>query len=118
MNESSPQSADGILISGLAAVEIKRLMEAKELPETAGVRVGVRGGGCSGYTYTLDFDYKPAEGDLIFDQQGVRVFCDPKALSYLEGTTLDFTDGLMGKGFQFKNPKATGTCGCGESFSV
>ena len=101
-----------------AIAEIRRLMAANTLPETAGVRVGVRGGGCSGFSYNLNFDFKPASDDEIIEQDGVRIFCDPKSLTYLRGTVLQYTDGLQGRGFQFVNPNATGTCGCGESFSV
>jgi iron-sulfur cluster assembly protein len=101
-----------------AIEEVKRLMSEDEQPATAGVRVGVKGGGCSGFTYTLNFDVAPADGDEIFEFDGVRLFCDPKSLLYLNGTVLDYTDGLQGRGFQFQNPNASGSCGCGESFSV
>ncbi|MGB0952377.1 MAG: HesB/IscA family protein [Planctomycetota bacterium] len=105
-------------MSDSAIAEVKRLLAEDEQPATAGVRVGIKGGGCSGFTYTLNFDPAPAEGDEIFDFDGVRLFCDPKSLLYLNGTVLDYTDGLQGRGFQFQNPNATGSCGCGESFSV
>ncbi len=108
----------GLVMSEAAVKEIKRLIVQHELPESAGVRVGIKGGGCSGFTYTLNFDQKPAEGDVILEQDGVRLFCDPKSLLYLRGTTLDYSEGLQGRGFQFKNPNAKSTCGCGESFSV
>ncbi|KAA3612832.1 MAG: iron-sulfur cluster assembly accessory protein [Planctomycetota bacterium] len=107
-----------ISITEKAVEEIQRLMKQQELPQTAGVRVGVKGGGCSGFSYSLNFDLNQAESDLVFEDQGVRIFCDPKSHLYLQGTTLDFTDGLNGKGFQFVNPNASNTCGCGESFSV
>ena len=82
-----------------------------------GIRVGVVGGGCSGLSYHIDFDL-PKEHDNIIDLQGVRVFIDPKSAIYLKETVLEFEDGLQGKGFVFKNPNATNTCGCGESFSI
>lgn len=107
-----------IRLTEAAVAEIKRLVAEHALPETAGVRVGVRGGGCSGFSYTLNFDVQPAPGDEILAQDGVRLFCDPKSLIYLQGTVLDYTSGLQGRGFQFQNPNAKGTCGCGESFSV
>jgi iron-sulfur cluster assembly protein len=82
------------------------------------VRVAVKGGGCSGLMYDLLFDDHLTESDQIFEDRGVKVIVDKKSLLYLVGTTLDFTDGLNGKGFQFVNPNASRTCGCGESFSV
>ena len=82
------------------------------------VRVSVKGGGCSGLMYNLDFDNKINEADQIFEDKGIKILCDKKSLLYLLGTTLDFSDGLNGKGFQFINPNATRTCGCGESFAV
>ena len=119
MSETPPVDTQAnIVITPMAADEIQRLLKENNLPETAGVRVGVKGGGCSGFSYSLNFDHKPASGDVILEESGVRLFCDPKSMLYLNGTTLDYTDGLQGRGFQFKNPNATSTCGCGESFSV
>ena len=82
------------------------------------IRVSVKGGGCSGLMYDLDFDDKILEDDKVYEDQGVKIIVDKKSLFYLIGTTLDFSDGLNGKGFQFVNPNATRTCGCGESFSI
>ena len=82
------------------------------------VRVSVKGGGCSGLMYDLEFDDKITDGDDVFEDKGVKVIVDKKSLLYLLGTTLDFSDGLNGKGFQFVNPNASRTCGCGESFAV
>lgn len=82
------------------------------------VRVAVQGGGCSGLMYDLAFDNVENDGDHIYEDKGVKIFVDRKSLLYLMGTTLDFSDGLNGKGFQFINPNASRTCGCGESFSV
>lgn len=82
------------------------------------VRVAVKGGGCSGLMYDLLFDDKLTETDQVFEDKGVKVIVDKKSLLYLLGTTLDFSDGLNGKGFQFVNPNASRTCGCGESFAV
>ena len=82
------------------------------------LRVSVRGGGCSGLMYDLTFETAKKEGDLEIEKDGVRLLIDDKSHLYLAGTTLDFTSGLNGKGFVFVNPNATGTCGCGESFSV
>jgi iron-sulfur cluster assembly protein len=80
--------------------------------------VGVKGGGCSGLMYDLVFDDQMKDGDKVFEDNGVKVVVDKKSLLYLLGTTLDFSGGLNGKGFQFVNPNANRTCGCGESFSV
>lgn len=82
------------------------------------IRVSVKGGGCSGLMYDLDFDNAINPADQIFEDKGIKILVDKKSLLYLLGTTLDFSDGLNGKGFQFINPNATRTCGCGESFSV
>jgi len=82
------------------------------------VRVGVKGGGCSGLSYELEFDSIIKEGDKVNDFDGLRVVCDKKSFLYLVGTELDFSDGLKGKGFEFKNPNATRVCACGESFSL
>jgi iron-sulfur cluster assembly protein len=82
------------------------------------IRVSVQGGGCSGLMYDLKFDDQIQSGDHIFEDKGLKILVDKKSLLYLAGTTLDFTDGLNGKGFQFVNPNASRTCGCGESFSV
>ena len=106
-----------IQVSDKAAKEIKYLLGLKELSSEYGIRVGVRGGGCSGFSYTLDFGRK-AEGDVVIENEGIKLFIDPKSLIYLNGTTLTYSDGLQGTGFTFSNPNATQTCGCGESFSV
>ena len=100
-----------------AIKEIKYLLNLKKLDSNFGVRVGVRGGGCSGYSYNLEFSRK-VKGDVEMEQEGIKLFTDPKSVLYLNGTTLTYTDGLQGKGFNFQNPNATQTCGCGESFSV
>lgn len=82
------------------------------------IRVSVQGGGCSGLMYDLKFDSKVEDSDEIFEDNGVKILVDKKSLLYLLGTKLDFSDGLNGKGFQFINPNASRTCGCGESFAV
>jgi iron-sulfur cluster assembly protein len=92
--------------------------EESTTPEEAYLRVGVRGGGCSGLQYDLTIDTQKRDGDLVIEKDGVRVLVDLKSQLYLAGTTLDHTTGLRGRGFVFVNPNATGTCGCGESFSV
>ncbi len=107
-----------IKITEKAAKEISRIKSENNIPDAYGLRVGVKGGGCSGLTYTLGFDTDPKEGDSVIEQNGIKLFVDGKSLFYLSGTELDFTDGLNGRGFVFNNPNATKTCGCGESFSV
>ena len=107
-----------IKITEKAAKEVMKIMEENNVPETYGLRVGVKGGGCSGLTYTLGFDGEQKEGDTVIEFNGVKLFVDGKSLFYLSGTELDFTDGLNGKGFIFNNPNAAKTCGCGESFGV
>jgi len=82
------------------------------------IRVSVKGGGCSGLMYDLGFDDSIKEEDQIYEDKGIKILVDKRSLLYLLGTTLDFSDGLNGKGFQFVNPNATRTCGCGESFSI
>lgn len=100
---------------------IDRLVDLKKEeghPATHNLRVAVKGGGCSGLMYDLFFDGEMSDKDEVFEDKGVKVMVDKKSLLYLLGTTLDFTDGLNGKGFQFVNPNASRTCGCGESFAV
>lgn len=105
-------------VSESAQKRIVALKEAEGHPEGHNLRVSVKGGGCSGLMYDLSFDDKIEETDDVFEDNGVKVIVDKKSLFYLLGTTLDFSDGLNGKGFQFINPNATRTCGCGESFAV
>ena len=101
-----------------AVKEVKKIMSENKVPENYGLRVGVKGGGCSGLTYSLGFDAAAKEGDTTIEQDGIKLFVDGRSLFYLSGTVLDFTDGLNGKGFVFNNPNAAKTCGCGESFGV
>lgn len=107
-----------ITITEKAAKEVKQIRTENNIPENYGLRVGVKGGGCSGLTYTMGFDAEAKEGDTVIDNNNIKLFVDGKSLFYLMGTELDFTDGLNGKGFVFKNPNAKKTCGCGESFGV
>ena len=115
---SEIKNTEEILLSGKALSEIKRIMSENQVPDNYGLRVGVKGGGCSGFTYTLGFDAEAKEGDTTIKNDEVKLFIDGKSLFYLSGTELDFSDGLNGKGFVFSNPNATKTCGCGDSFGV
>jgi len=113
-----PSDAD-IKISEKALHKVHDLMRDADIkaPEYF-LRVSVKGGGCSGLTYNLDFDNEPKPGDMEFIQNEIKIVCDMKSFLYLCGTELDFSDGLNGKGFNFINPNAARTCGCGESFAV
>jgi len=98
---------------------IELMMEAGLTPDTHHLRVGVKGGGCSGLSYTMDFDDKIEETDEVVEvDAGLKVVIDRKSVLYLYGTQLTYSDGLNGKGFQWENPNASRTCGCGESFAL
>ncbi len=102
-----------------AAQEVKTILQQQNLPsESTYLRVGVRGGGCSGFSYSLDLTESKSEADEEFDAHGVKVICDDKSYIYLNGVTLDFKDEVMGRGFVFNNPNASHSCGCGHSFSA
>ena len=107
-----------ILITDKAKDKIAELIRTEGKAEGSNIRVSVKGGGCSGLMYDLDFDTEINPADQIFEDKGIKILVDKKSLLYLLGTTLDFSDGLNGKGFQFINPNATRTCGCGESFRI
>lgn len=112
---SVPQTETVVNITPEAAAEVKKLLA--EEPDKSGLRLEVRGGGCSGFSYGLTFD-NPQENDLVVEQHGIKVMVDPKSAIYLKGTMLHFEAGLEGRGFTIKNPQAKGSCGCGNSFSV
>ena len=107
-----------IAITERAAREFRHVLSQKGLPETTAMRLSVKGGGCSGFSYTLGFDDNVTDIDQVAEVDGIRVVCDPKSFLYLNGTMVDFEDNLMGRGFKFTNPNASKSCGCGESFSV
>lgn len=107
-----------ITLTPLAVDAVKRVRAKEGLGEDHALRVAVVGGGCSGFSYQLDFDDKAQEGDLVLEYDGVRVRVDPESLQYLAGMEIDFVSSLHGGGFKFRNPKATNTCGCGSSFSA
>jgi iron-sulfur cluster assembly protein len=97
---------------------VKITREQEGLDAGHGLRVAVRGGGCSGFEYALDFDREQRPNDFVLDYDGLKVFVDGISARYLEGTTVDYVMGAMGAGFKFSNPRASGTCGCGSSFTV
>lgn len=107
-----------ITVTETAKEKIVSLRKTEGRTDDHNIRVSVQGGGCSGLMYDLDFDSEIREKDEIFEDNGIKILVDRKSLLYLLGTTLDFSDGLNGKGFQFVNPNASRTCGCGESFAV
>jgi iron-sulfur cluster assembly protein len=107
-----------ITVTEKAAQEVRRVLSQKNLGTESGLRLGVKGGGCSGFSYVMNLEPSPARGDEIFESAGLKVFVDPKSYLYLEGTQVDFNDDLSQRGFVFKNPGSSGTCGCGASFSV
>lgn len=106
-----------ITLTEPAAKEILKIIKENN-NEKIYVRVGVRGGGCSGFNYTFDLVENANEQDDMFIQYGVSLICDPKSLLYIDGTIIDFKDELIGRGFVFNNPNATSKCGCGSSFSA
>ena len=106
-----------VTLTATAINELKRLLIAEQVPESNGLRVGVKGGGCSGMTYILGFD-KKEDADEEFMIDGLRVFMNPSHQIYLFGMQVDYQDGLNARGFVFENPNATKTCGCGTSFSA
>lgn len=106
-------------ITEKAAEEIKRVISDKNMPAETALRIGVVGGGCSGFQYSLGFDTEMDEvKDLMTEQHGIRVTVDKKSDLFLDGTTIDFYDGLEKRGFTFDNPNAVKSCGCGSSFSA
>lgn len=108
-----------ISISEAAAKQALKIMQENDIdPVTAGIKLGVKSGGCSGLNYVLDVVESPDENDRIFSNHGVRLFCDPKSYLYLNGTEIDYESSMTGGGFRFNNPNAKKSCGCGTSFSV
>ena len=108
-----------VIITEAAAREINTIIEQQELDkESVRLRVGVKGGGCSGFSYLLDLTETQKESDELFEQHGIKIIIDPKSMLYLGGVTVDFKDELMGRGFVFNNPNASSSCGCGSSFAV
>ena len=108
-----------VTITSAAAAEVAKFMQAENVtPEVGGLRVAVQPGGCSGFKYSLLIEDKPADDDTILPQDGFKLFVDPFSMQYLGGVIVDYTTSMQGSGFTFKNPNATGGCGCGSSFSA
>ncbi len=108
-----------VTLTELAAKEVRTIIASQELDaEKVRLRIGVKGGGCSGFSYLLDLTETQKETDEVFEQHGIKIIIDPKSLLYLSGVTIDFKDEIMGRGFVFNNPNASSSCGCGSSFSV
>ena len=108
-----------VILSDKAAAEVRKFFEAEKVPEaTAGLRVGVLPGGCSGFKYSLNIEEASQEDDIILESSGVRLFVDGFSLQYLNGVTIDYVSSMQGSGFTFTNPNATGGCGCGSSFTA
>lgn len=107
-----------ITVNDTAKDRIKELLADNKMDDSYYLRVGVKGGGCSGLSYVLEFDNKDTKDDEVFESNGTKIVCDKKSVLYLFGTELFYSGGLNGKGFEFSNPNAGRVCGCGSSFSV
>lgn len=117
MSQTDTPTQESIVTLTQSAIQHVRGLLAAEGKPGLGLRLGIQGGGCSGLSYKLGFDM-PTDADHVTDVDGVRVMVDPKSALYLKGVELNFDGGLQGKGFEFRNPNASNTCGCGESFSI
>ena len=111
-----PTKKTGIALSPLAAEKVRELLEQRQTPDY-GLRVGVRGGGCSGNSYFMEFCEAAELGDETYDSNGVKLVVDRRSIALLEGTEIDFVEGRMGSGFKFNNPNVRHSCACGESFT-
>jgi iron-sulfur cluster assembly protein len=106
-----------VTLTDIAADKVRGFLASQETEGEIGLRVGVRGGGCSGFQYALALDEK-RDDDQVFDHDGIRVIVDPASLRYVEGSQVDYTESLMGSGFEVKNPNVVASCGCGSSFRI
>ena len=114
---AAPPSAP-VTLTAKAVDMVRTTRDQESIDNDFGLRIAVRGGGCSGFEYALDFENDVRDTDLVYDQHGLRVIVDPISARYLTGTEIDYVFGMQGAGFKFNNPNAMGTCGCGSSFSV
>jgi iron-sulfur cluster assembly protein len=118
-SDATAETSESLALTEKAAKEFRHIVKQKGLPEDTAMRLSVKGGGCSGFEYQIDIEQNEAdEFDIESRQHGVRVVIDMKSEFYMDGTTIDFNDSLMERGFTFRNPMASGTCGCGSSFSI
>lgn len=115
---ATTQNATAVTVTPMAVTEVRRYMEENGAGETAGLRVGVLPGGCSGFQYGLNIEDDPAEDDVVLETNGLRLFVDPFSMQYLGGVEIDYVSTFQGSGFTFNNPNASGGCGCGSSFTV
>jgi iron-sulfur cluster assembly accessory protein len=117
--EIKPQEAKKapVMLTPTAIAKVREIM-AQQTPVPAGLRVGVVGGGCSGFSYSMSFENASGMMDKVFDMEGLKVYVDATSLTYLNGCTVDYIETLEGAGFKFDNPQVKSTCGCGSSFSV
>ncbi|MEM9554569.1 MAG: iron-sulfur cluster insertion protein ErpA [Acidobacteriota bacterium] len=121
---STPESATPaptsfpVTVTQKAVDMVNTTRDQEQLDTESGLRIAVRGGGCSGFEYALDFENEVRDTDLVYDQHGLKVVIDPVSARYLQGTEIDYVFGMQGAGFKFNNPNAIGTCGCGSSFSI
>ncbi|MDF1808660.1 MAG: iron-sulfur cluster insertion protein ErpA [Phycisphaerales bacterium] len=118
-NTETTHDQSVVILTELAAKEVMNIVASQELDaDKVRLRVGVKGGGCSGFSYLLDLTETQKDSDEVFEQHGIKIIVDPKSMLYLAGVTVDFKDEIMGRGFVFNNPNATSSCGCGSSFSA
>jgi len=117
--QQAPATGFNLILTDKAVAEVRKFIDAEQVPvETAGLRVGVLPGGCSGFKYSLNIEEQPLEDDMVAEVNGVRVFVDGFSAQYLTGVTVDYVTSMQGSGFTFSNPNATGGCGCGSSFTA
>jgi iron-sulfur cluster assembly accessory protein len=114
----TPGDESPVTLTPKAAEMVKLTRQQEGIDATHGLRIAVRGGGCSGFEYALDFENEPRPNDFVYDQCGLTLYIDAISARYLQGTNIDYVLGTSGAGFKFSNPRATGSCGCGSSFSV
>ena len=117
-SEAQPQEYTPVTLTKKAADMARITREQEGIDASHGLRIAVRGGGCSGFEYALDFEKEPRDNDWVYEQNGLTIYVDAVSAKYLEGTEIDYVLGATGAGFKFNNPQARGTCGCGSSFAV
>jgi iron-sulfur cluster assembly protein len=119
VEQQAPSTGFSLVLTGRAAEEVHKFIAQEQVPvETAGLRVSVLPGGCSGFKYSLNIEERPLDDDLVSEVNGVRLFVDGFSAQYLSGVTIDYVSSMQGSGFTFNNPNATGGCGCGSSFTA